>query len=98
MMNFRRFIDPNIFHINNEEELHLQHVACAFSVHKAYVIDVAEDEQCKIRQSLSAVHATKYRHLKKRFSHVGTGAIINCTYKRKILFFLSLALSKDWIS
>ena len=38
--------DANAFHINDREELHLQYVACAFSVHKVYVINVAEDEQC----------------------------------------------------
>ena len=58
MMNFRSFIDSDIFHINNEEELHLQYVACAFSVHKVYIIDIAEDEQCKIRQFFSAVYVT----------------------------------------
>jgi hypothetical protein len=42
------FTDPNIFHINNQEELHLQYVACAFSIHKVYIIDITEDEQCKI--------------------------------------------------
>ncbi|CAF3770365.1 unnamed protein product [Rotaria sp. Silwood1] len=40
--------NPNVFHINNQEELYLQYVACAFSVHKVYIIDIAEDEQCKI--------------------------------------------------
>jgi hypothetical protein len=41
-------IDPNVFHINNQEELYLQYVACAFSIHKIYIIDISEDEQCKI--------------------------------------------------
>ncbi|CAF4392291.1 unnamed protein product, partial [Adineta steineri] len=36
--------DPNVFHINNQQELYLQYVACAFSTHKVYIIDVAEDE------------------------------------------------------
>ena len=43
-------VDANAFHINDREELHLQYVACAFSVHKVYVINVAEDEQCNFRE------------------------------------------------
>ena len=36
-----------MFQINHQEELHLQYVACAFSIHKVYIISVSEDEQCK---------------------------------------------------
>jgi len=43
-------IDSNVFHINNQEELYLQYIACAFSIHKIYIIDITEDEQCKIEK------------------------------------------------
>lgn len=47
-MHFLKIVDPTMFHINNQEELHIQYVACAFSIHKVYIINVEEDEQCKI--------------------------------------------------
>jgi hypothetical protein len=54
---FLFLLDSSVFHINNQEELHLQYIACAFSIHKVYIIDVAEDEQCKMnKQVLSEVY------------------------------------------
>ncbi|CAF1107116.1 unnamed protein product [Rotaria sp. Silwood1] len=47
--------NPNVFHINNQEELYLQYVACAFSVHKVYIIDIAEDEQYFQQHRMSAL-------------------------------------------
>jgi len=40
-------LDSNVFHINNQEELYLEYIACAFSIHKVYLIKISEDEQCK---------------------------------------------------
>ncbi|CAF2131488.1 unnamed protein product [Rotaria magnacalcarata] len=47
--------DPSVFHINNQEELYIQYVACAFSIHKVYIIDVAEDEQYFQQHRMSAL-------------------------------------------
>ncbi|CAF4347630.1 unnamed protein product, partial [Rotaria sp. Silwood2] len=47
--------DPSVFHINNQEELYLQYVACSFSIHKVYIIDVAEDEQYFQQHRMSAL-------------------------------------------
>ncbi|CAF0891418.1 unnamed protein product [Rotaria sordida] len=51
----KKISDPNVFHINNQEELYLQYVACAFSIHKVYIIDVAEDEQYFQQHRMSAL-------------------------------------------
>jgi hypothetical protein len=40
-------LEVNSVHSQQRNERHLQYVACAFSIHKVYIINVVEDEQCK---------------------------------------------------
>lgn len=39
--------NKNVFQINDQEELKLECVACAFSVHKIFLINIDEDELCQ---------------------------------------------------
>ena len=47
MENIPCFSDQNAFQINHQQEMRIEFVACAFSIHKIYLINVTEDEQCR---------------------------------------------------
>ncbi|CAF4146574.1 unnamed protein product, partial [Adineta steineri] len=78
--------DPNVFHINNQQELYLQYVACAFSTHKVYIIDVAEDELYFQQNRMSALIHVREKLMNRKHNVIVFNAL-------HTLFILSSYLS-----
>ncbi|CAF0888053.1 unnamed protein product [Adineta ricciae] len=78
--------DPGVFHINNQQELYLQYVACAFSIHKVYIIDITEDEQYFQQHRMSALIHVREKLLHRKHNVIVFNAL-------HTLFMLSSYLS-----